>query len=73
MMKVAPRADEKGLELTCLLAQGTPEMVINYFTYAPALDEVWQGDPMSAEARAERRLHVHWVVDALLEKLARGG
>jgi AcrR family transcriptional regulator len=46
-------------------------IVINYFTYASALDQVWQGDPMSEEARAERRKHVHWVVDAMLEKLAR--
>ena len=46
-------------------------MVINYFTYAPVLAAVWGSDPMSEAALAERRAHVHWMVDALLDGLAR--
>ena len=47
-------------------------MVINYFTYSPML--VAEGsdfDPLSAEALAERRSHVHWVVDTWLDALER--
>ncbi len=44
--------------------------VINYFTYAPVLgEEHWGRDPMSAEALAERRAHLHWMVDAWLRAL----
>lgn len=46
-------------------------MVINYFTYAPVLASVWGSDPLSDEALAERRRHVHWMVDALLDGLER--
>lgn len=44
-------------------------VVVNYFTYAPALDALWGGDPLAEAARAERRAHVHWLVDALLAAL----
>lgn len=44
-------------------------MTINYFTYAPALGEVWGDDPLSEAARAERRAHLRWVIDALLDAL----
>jgi len=44
-------------------------MVINYFTYAPVLGNVWGEDPMGEQALAERRAHLHWMVDALLERL----
>ena len=43
--------------------------IINYFTYAPVLDGLWDRDPLSAEARAERREHLHWLVDTLLVAL----
>ena len=46
-------------------------LVINYFTYAPVLAEEWGSDPFSSEALAERRAHVHVVVDALIERLDR--
>ncbi|MEX1369449.1 MAG: TetR/AcrR family transcriptional regulator [Nannocystaceae bacterium] len=48
-------------------------MVVNYFTYAPAMGEAWGADPMSEAALAERRAHVHWVVDAWLDRLGRDG
>ena len=44
-------------------------IVINYFTYAPALGPVWGRDPLSKSALAERREHVHWLVDCLLQGL----
>lgn len=45
-------------------------VVINYFTYAPALGEVWGRDPLDRAALDERREHVHWLVDCLLGGLA---
>lgn len=46
-------------------------MMINYFTYAPVLGRVWGADPLSAEALAERRAHVHWIADTLLAGLGK--
>ncbi len=43
--------------------------VINTFTYAPALEGIWEGDPLAPAAIAERRLHLHWLVDTLLARL----
>ena len=43
-------------------------MVINYFTYAPVLSAMWGEDPMSATALRERRQHLHWMVDAILDR-----
>ncbi len=43
--------------------------VLNYFTYAPALEGAWDGDPLSPEGIAERRAHLHWLVDTLLAAL----
>ncbi len=44
-------------------------LVVHYYTYAPALKAVWGEDPLGKPARAERRRHLHWVVDALVDKL----
>lgn len=44
-------------------------VVITYFTYGPVLGELWGQDPHCAEALAERRAHVHWLVQTLLERL----
>lgn len=43
--------------------------VINTFTYAPVLEEAWGSDPRSPAAIAERRLHLHWLVDTILTGL----
>ncbi len=43
--------------------------VINTFTYAPVLELMWGDDPLSEAGIAERRAHLHWVVDALMDKL----
>lgn len=47
--------------------------VINYFTYAPALAQAWDRDPLSAGAISERRAHLHWLADTLLDALDRRG
>ncbi|MCO4761820.1 MAG: TetR/AcrR family transcriptional regulator [Myxococcales bacterium] len=47
--------------------------VINYFTYAPVLAELWPEDPVSAEAVQERRAHLHWLIDVILAELGRTG
>ena len=45
-------------------------VVATYFTYARGLSEAWDGhDPLSDEAIEERRVHVHWVVEAWLDAL----
>ena len=46
--------------------------VINHFTYAEALAPAWGTDPLSPDGIAERRAHLHWLVDALLAALERG-
>jgi TetR/AcrR family transcriptional regulator len=43
--------------------------VVNYFTYAPALERGWGGDPLAEEAIEERREHLHWLVDLVLDDL----
>lgn len=43
--------------------------VINYFTYAPLLEEAWGRDPLGDEALAERREHLRWMIDAWADKL----
>ncbi len=48
-------------------------IVINYFTYAPLLAELWGDDPMSPRALEARREHVHWIRDVVLERLERAG
>lgn len=45
--------------------------VINHFTYAEALEPAWGSDPASKDGVAERRAHLHWLVDALLAALER--
>ncbi len=47
--------------------------VINYFTYAPVMGALWDDDPLAPGRLAERRAHLHWVVDALLSGLERRG
>ncbi len=44
--------------------------VINTFTYAPVLAPMWGGDPLAADALAERREHLHWLADALIAALS---
>ena len=48
-------------------------IVINYYTYARVLAPLWGSDPLGPEALAERRAHVHWMVDTVLQRIASGG
>ncbi len=43
--------------------------VINYFTYAPVLAPIWGHDPLSEAGIAERRAHLHWLVEAIVDRL----
>lgn len=69
--RLASIAPAEGPASTKHLYLSLSALVVNYFTYAPALGDAWGDDPLSDEALAERRAHVHWVVDAWLEHLAR--
>lgn len=44
-------------------------LVNTYFLMAPALEPLWDGDPMRVAAKRERREHVHWIVDAIVDRL----
>ncbi|MFW6067006.1 MAG: TetR/AcrR family transcriptional regulator [Myxococcota bacterium] len=44
-------------------------LVNTYFLMAPALEPVLGTDPMRVAAKRERREHVHWILDAILEGL----
>lgn len=44
-------------------------MVMNYFTYAPVLGTLWEGDALSPKAIEERRQHLHWIADVVIVRL----
>lgn len=46
-------------------------IVINYYTYAVVLGPLWSDDPLSPGALADRRAHVHWMADLVLDGLER--
>lgn len=48
-------------------------LVNTYFLMAPALEPVLGSDPMRVAAKRERREHVHWILDAILERLQKEG
>lgn len=48
-------------------------LVLDYFTYVPVLGGLWSDDPLAPETVAERRAHVHWILDKMLDGLARVG
>lgn len=43
-------------------------MVINFYTYSPLLEHLWGYDPTTPSGMAERREHLHLVLDGLLDK-----
>lgn len=43
-------------------------MIINYFTYTPLLDSLMEDDPLSEAKLAERRRHIHELVDAVVDR-----
>ena len=48
-------------------------IVINYYTYAVVLEPLWSEDPMNPSALDDRRAHVHWMADLVLDGLEREG
>lgn len=44
-------------------------LVVTYFNYAPVLDVIWESDPLSSENRKERREHLRWMMDTILDGL----
>jgi TetR/AcrR family transcriptional regulator len=63
---VAPTAGPRSSRQLFVTIAGS---VMNYFIYAPALAESWGDDPESREMIAERREHLHWLVDRILADL----
>lgn len=45
-------------------------LVNNYFMQALVLDEIWDNDPLGTGARRQRREHVHWIVNRVLDGLS---
>jgi len=43
-------------------------MIVSFFNYMPVIDKLWHEDPLDHSVVEERREHVHWVVDAVLDK-----
>lgn len=44
-------------------------VAMHYYTYAPILRSVWGEDPMGPAALAERRAHVHWLVEIMIRDM----
>jgi TetR/AcrR family transcriptional regulator len=44
-------------------------LVVSYFNYAPVLDVIWESAPLSKENRLERREHLRWMMDTILDGL----
>lgn len=44
-------------------------MTLNYYTYAGMLERLWGVDPMSEAARAERREHLRFMTDMIIDNL----
>jgi len=48
-------------------------MVNTYFLYASAIEPLWGSDPLSVSQRRERREHLHWMLDAIIEQVMSHG
>ena len=48
-------------------------LVTGYFTYAPVLAATWAVDPVAEAALEERRAHLHWLMDRMLDGLEAEG
>ncbi len=68
LSEVAPHEGPSGARQLFVTFSG---LVINYFTYAPLLSRMWERDPLGRKMLEERRRHVHWLVDLILDDLER--
>ena len=66
LAEVAPESGPLAARQFFLTLSGA---VINTFTYAPVLQPMWGSDPLSDEAISERRAHMRWLVDVLMDGL----
>lgn len=48
-------------------------LIINYYTYSPVIEQLWQQDIMDDNALSERREHVHAVVDRMIDEFVSAG
>lgn len=46
-------------------------MIITYFSYAPVIGKLWGGDPLAAPEVAERKAHLHWMLDMALSAIGK--
>lgn len=44
-------------------------LVTGYFTYAPVFGTTWAVDPMAPAALEARRMHLHWLMDTMVDAL----
>lgn len=65
--EVAPREGRAAARQLFVTFSGA---VISWCTYAPLLSRVWGGDLLSPPLLEERRAHLHWLVDLMLDDLA---
>lgn len=63
-----PQAGPSAIEHLYVTLAGA---INHYFSHARALEEVFPRAVLSPEALAERAAHLHWLVDALFERIAR--
>lgn len=68
LSEVAPHTGPSGARQLFVTFSG---LVINYFTYAPLLSRLWGRDALGRAMLEERRRHVHWLVDLLLDDLSK--
>lgn len=68
LSEVAPHEGPSGARQLFVTFSG---LVINYFTYAPLLSRLWERDSLGRAMLEERRRHVHWLVDLILDDLER--
>ncbi|MBK6533573.1 MAG: TetR/AcrR family transcriptional regulator [Deltaproteobacteria bacterium] len=68
LLEVAPREGRAAARQLFVTFSGA---VINWCTYAPLLSRVLGDDPLGSPLLEERRAHVRWLVDLVLDALER--
>ncbi len=62
-------ADETGPRSAYHLFETVAGAVLHHFTHAPVLAPIWDQTPLAPHVIAERRAHLHWLVDVILDAL----
>jgi TetR/AcrR family transcriptional regulator len=66
---LADVADKTGPRSAYHLFETIAGAVLHHFTHAPVLAPIWDQTPLSPAVISERREHLHWLVDVLLDAL----